>query len=154
MTEHTTSRSTDQGPRAGRPSRRRRRATGRWAAALLVGCAVSVAASGCGEDEPDDVASTSVEPTVITVTELIDRQGTSREGENVLVDAVLFDDGSGLRMCEALAESYPPQCAGRSLTVRNPGFVDVEMDTAQGIRWTDGSVWLLGWIEDGEFVVS
>lgn len=129
-----------------------------WVPAVLAGGLLIAPIASCGSDSSDGASTTgttaTTEAEVITATELLDRLGTDREGENVIVDAVLFEDESGMRICEALAESFPPQCGGRSIAIRNPGFVDAAMTQEQGIRWTDRSVWLLGWIEDGEFVVS
>jgi hypothetical protein len=60
----------------------------------------------------------------------------------------LYDDGTGIRLCEALAESYPPQCGVSSLRVEGE-LPDVEWTEAQGVRWTDEQVELSGEIENG-----
>jgi hypothetical protein len=130
---------------------------------LLAGLAV-FALGGCGgSDSPDEGASsdpTSVVATVVddadalTVGELLDREDQGRSGDNVMVVAMLVDDGTGIRMCEALAESLPPQCGGSSIEVMNPGAINVELTEEQGVRWTDGPVWLLGWVDGESFFVS
>lgn len=123
-------------------------------------CSLAIAVTACnGSDptdatEPGDDSTPTIDAERITAVDLLDRVGTVRESETVLVEAVLFENESGLVICESLAESFPPQCVDRSLAIRNPDAVDVNFTEEQGIRWTDPAVWLLGWIENGEFVVT
>lgn len=133
------------------------------ASMLLAGLA-AFALGGCGDsDSPDDGGSTDPTSAVVTVAddadtltvgELLDREDQGQSGENVVVVAILLDDGSGLRMCEALAESFPPQCGGRSIEVVNPDVIDVELTEEQGVRWSEAPVQLLGWVEGDAFFVS
>lgn len=94
-----------------------------------------------------------------TVDEALASDGT----ETVGVRGLLFDDGSGLRLCSVFAESYPPQCAGSYLTVEGYGFdriseLDpderVEVAAADGVTWTEGAVTLFGVVNDGVLVVG
>jgi hypothetical protein len=75
----------------------------------------------------------------------------------------LFDDGTGLRMCSALAESFPPQCGGSSLTVDGfgfdrmielPNYEDIQVQSSGTVTWTDGQVTLFGEVVDGTLVVG
>ena len=59
----------------------------------------------------------------------------------------LVESGGEVRLCDALAESYPPQCAGESLRVEGE-LPQAEWSEAQGVRWTDRQVVLRGEIED------
>jgi hypothetical protein len=71
------------------------------------------------------------------------------------VQGSLFDDGTGARLCEALAESYPPQCGGVSIPVTGyEEVITVPLSNAQGVTWTDQPVSLLGEIINGTLVVS
>lgn len=73
----------------------------------------------------------------------------------IAVKGFLLVDDSGARLCELLAESFPPQCGGASIPVA--GYEEVirePLTTAQGITWTDGTVALLGEIIDGTLVVD
>jgi hypothetical protein len=73
----------------------------------------------------------------------------------IAVRGFLLDDGSGARLCEALAESYPPQCGVASIAVTGyEEMVDVPLVQAQGVTWTDQTVSLLGEIVDGVLVVD
>ena len=142
----------------GRIGRGRRRVV---RASLLSGLAVLAMANCGGSDSLEDAgtsAPTSVvataEGATLTVGELLEAEDQGRSGHNVVVVAMLVDDGTGMRMCEALAESYPPQCGGRSIDVLNPDVIDVELTEDQGVRWTEGPVSLFGWVEGESFFVS
>jgi hypothetical protein len=58
----------------------------------------------------------------------------------VTVAGFLLADDTGTRLCEALAESFPPQCAMAWIEVANPALLDVEWSQAQGVLWTDQGV--------------
>lgn len=98
--------------------------------------------------EPADRAEFEVRVgNAISVSELL---ATSPE-EPVYVSGILFDDGSGVRLCGALGESSPPQCIGESMVISNPEWVDVEFTSLANVRWTYRAVVLLGELDDGEF---
>lgn len=116
----------------------------------------------------DDSNGTSDDPTApttiaaedvgaITVGELLDRP---TDGDTAVVFAYVLADGSSTRICEVLAESFPPQCGGRNVEVRNPDdleakfLLDITLTEEQDVRWTEQPVSLIGWIEDGQFVVT
>jgi hypothetical protein len=73
----------------------------------------------------------------------------------IAVRGFLFDDGSGWRLCDALAESFPPQCGGESVAISgHEEVVDVPYLNEQGVTWTDATVTVLGEIVDGTLVVD
>ena len=73
----------------------------------------------------------------------------------IAVQGFLVDDGTGARLCEALAESYPPQCGGASILVTGyEDVITVPLGTEQGVTWTDESVSLFGEVTGGTLVVS
>ena len=73
----------------------------------------------------------------------------------IAVRGLLFIDDQGARLCEVLAESYPPQCGGTFLPVTNyEEVLGVPLSNAQGISWTDQLVSFMGEIVDGTFVVD
>ena len=66
-------------------------------------------------------------------------------GEPLLVNgALVIDPNSRVLLCEALAESFPPQCGGLRLEVRglDPAGIP-DMEEANGVRWAE-QVQLLG----------
>ncbi len=73
----------------------------------------------------------------------------------IAVQGFLLDDGTGARLCEALAESFPPQCGGTSIAVSNyEEVLDVPLQSEQNTTWTDEWVTFFGEIVDGVFVVD
>lgn len=71
------------------------------------------------------------------------------------VQGFLLDDGSGARFCEALAESYPPQCGGASvLIVGYDEVVSVPLMSAENTTWTDDTFVVFGEIIDGVLTVD
>lgn len=73
----------------------------------------------------------------------------------IAVQGFLFDDGSGPVLCDALAESFPPQCPGDSLPVSgHEEAIGVPVVTEQGVTWTDQTVVLFGEVVDGTLVVD
>ncbi|MDH3730051.1 MAG: hypothetical protein OES13_02830, partial [Acidimicrobiia bacterium] len=73
---------------------------------------------------------------------------------NVVVLTVVFDDGSGMVMCEALAESFPPQCPGPKVTIENPEVMQGLPLTEEGqVQWSDRPVLVYGSLGDAGFRV-
>lgn len=73
----------------------------------------------------------------------------------VAVQGFLFDDGSGPVLCDALAESFPPQCGADSLAVSgHEQSIDAPLINEQGVTWTDQVVVVFGEIVDGTLVVD
>lgn len=98
-------------------------------------------------DEP--VSSIPDDEDAISVAELLE---ATPDGD-VAVRGLLFDDGSGLRLCEMLAESFPPQCAGATVAIANPDAVDVDFTVEGDVRWTDRAVVLFGRLDGDTFTV-
>jgi hypothetical protein len=73
----------------------------------------------------------------------------------IAVQGFLVDSGTGAKLCEALAESFPPQCGGASIPVTGyEEVIDVPLNSNQNTTWTDEVVTLFGEIIDGTFVVD
>lgn len=108
-------------------------------------------ACGIGPDAPTDDSDPGGgpridEPTItvvqgqadgpgISVDEAIARAGT----EAVLVNGALFIDPDGVvRLCSAIAESFPPQCGGARLLVEglDPAAVP-DLQEANDVRWAE-----------------
>jgi len=102
------------------------------------------------EDSPEPAGRAEFEVRVgkaISVSELL---ATSPD-EPVYVTGILFDDGTGVRVCGVLGESSPPQCIGESIVISNPEWVDVEFTSLANVRWTYEAVVLIGELDDGDF---
>lgn len=87
----------------------------------------------------------------LTITEAIAYDGT----EPVAVGGFVVTTADGTRLCEALAESFPPQCGGLSLNVVNPdtltNFVLIEEGETQ---WSPELVVVIGHIAGTDLTVS
>ena len=63
-------------------------------------------------------------------------------------------DGAGARICESLAESFPPQCGGAHLDITNPGVLtDLPLVEEGSTQWTDTYVTLFGDVNENLFTV-
>ncbi len=102
-----------------------------------------------GGDAP--VSSALVVDGGIGISEAISYEGT----QVVAVRGFFVSVRGQSRLCELLAESYPPQCAGVSVVITNPdalpgGDLRQEGDT----RWSEGYVTVLGNIDGGELTIA
>ncbi len=74
------------------------------------------------------------------------------------VSGFLFGDDQGFRLCEVLAESFPPQCGGVSLPLGNfdPASTanDENVHEDQGITWSDNYMLFFGEIADGMLIID
>jgi len=71
----------------------------------------------------------------------------------ILVTGYYVDSGSGPLLCEALAESYPPQCGGASIPLADTSAVDPDsVQTVEQTSWSDDPVIVVGEIVDGMLV--
>lgn len=98
-------------------------------------------------DVDDPASSTRDDEDAMSVAELL---SSSQQGP-VSIRGSLFDDGTGLRLCDALAESFPPQCPEDFVFIANPEWVEADFTVEAGVRWTDRVVVLYGELIDGEF---
>lgn len=72
-----------------------------------------------------------------------------------LMSGFYLADGSGTRLCEALAESFPPQCGGASIVLDETGTaVETETVTEGDVTWSEQSTSVEGQIVDDVFVVG
>ncbi len=109
------------------------------------------------EPTPDDSGEGDVTSGVvipaggITIAEAL----AEASGGTVALSAFVFIDDGGARVCDAVAESFPPQCGGESLELSTIETVDPDdLEEAQGIRWTNDRITLFGEIVDGIFVID
>lgn len=63
----------------------------------------------------------------------------------------IFRSQGETKICDAILESYPPQCGGETYKVTGLDFSGVDLQDAQGVSWTEQPVTLKGVLaEDGE----
>ena len=79
----------------------------------------------------------------------------SDSDQPLLVNGSLVATVEGVRLCDVLMESYPPQCGAPYLTVEGLDLSTVEgLQEASGVSWTDFPFQLLGTVKDGVITVN
>ena len=117
--------------------------------------AFAVACGGTGEPADDDTGSPKVSGIAAGPGISIEEALASELHEMLLVNGNLLAEGGEVRLCSALAESFPPQCGGASLQVQGVELEEVDGLVTEGdVSWTDRPIQLLGVVEDGVLTVS
>lgn len=124
--------------------------------ALIVAAALAVTVGGCGSSTDDGTVGGSASSPLT-----IEQALVLGEADAVWVSGSLLAVGSDVRLCAALAESYPPQCAGPSLVVHGAdvdGIVGLSRTTvasgAGPATWSEFPVLFGGSLSDGVLSVT
>jgi hypothetical protein len=74
----------------------------------------------------------------VTVADALGRQGTD---QRLLVRGALFVAADGTtRLCDAIAESFPPQCGGARIEVLGLDLSSIDgLQQANGVRWAESA---------------
>jgi hypothetical protein len=112
--------------------------------ALFAALLASVALVGCGgEDEPGGSHA-----------EILVEDAAGHEGP-ASVTGSLLANGDDVRLCAALAESFPPQCGGDSITVVGLDLGTLDGLTTEGdVTWSDLPITVEGVLGDGTLTVD
>ena len=119
---------------------------------LAVVTIASVVAAACGDDDDDPVSG----PTIgvgpgLSIGEAL----TSNLTGPLLINGLLHVQNGQVRLCESLAESFPPQCAGRFLVVEGLDLTTMDGLTSEGsVTWSDQPVQVLGTVEGEVLTVA
>ena len=115
---------------------------------------LAVAACG-GDDDSADGTEPATAGLAMGPGISIDDALASDSDEPLLVNGNLLAEGGVVRLCSALAESFPPQCGGASLVVEGLKLEEVDgLVTEADVSWTDRPIQLLGVVSDGTLTVS
>jgi hypothetical protein len=120
-------------------------------AMLLAAC------GGTGDDPPtsagggptgDPVLVIAAGPITDPGMSVADALGHRATDDLVTVSGALFVDGDGtVRLCDAIAESFPPQCGGERIVVQGLDLAAVAgLQTEGDVSWAEG-VTLFGSVE-------
>jgi hypothetical protein len=109
--------------------------------AALLAC---VALVGCGSEE-----EAGGSPVEILVEDAADHEGPA------LVTGSLLANGDDVKLCAALAESFPPQCGGGSISVVGLDLETLDGLTTEGdVTWSDLPITVEGVLADGTLTVD
>jgi hypothetical protein len=121
---------------------------------LLAALLTAAALAGCGgegDSGSDTGGGDAGRGPGLSIEEAI----ASELDELLLVNGNLLAIGDEVRLCSALAESFPPQCSGPSLCVEGLDLEEVEGLITEGdVSWIDRPIQLLGQVEDETITVS
>jgi hypothetical protein len=135
---------------------------------LVLVLTLALVAAACGDTAPgagDGPSGTAADggatsgaavDGVLTVADAVAGDATG----TIAVEGYLFGDETGWRLCEVLAESFPPQCGGAALLLGDfdRSLVADDGTTAlqenQGITWSESYVALRGEIVEGTLLVD
>lgn len=123
---------------------------------LLLMVALGAVLTACGADAPTtddpivDPGPGRAADGIITVTlgqatgpgiSIADAVNQAGGQDPLLVNGTLFVDPDGtVQLCDAIAESFPPQCGGTRLEVRGLDLAGVpDLQEANGVRWAEGA---------------
>ena len=119
--------------------------------ALLAGCT-----GQGGSDDPTDNDGTA--PPVLVIADggpgdgpglsVADALTHGPTDDLVTVTGALFVDADGtVRLCDAIAESFPPQCGGERIVVEGLDLADVpDLQEENGVSWAESAT-LFGSVE-------
>ena len=119
-------------------------------AAVLTAALVGCSTSSPGGPTPGGPRSGTATGPGISVREALD----SDFDTPVLVNGALFVSAGQVRLCSAIAESFPPQCGGDRIEVEG-----LELATIDGLQAEGGTSWaesvqLLGNVDNGVLVIA
>ncbi|MGA9595806.1 MAG: hypothetical protein WBV06_06600, partial [Acidimicrobiia bacterium] len=87
----------------------------------------------------------------LTVAETL---GTDAAGV-LAVTGFVVSTGDEVRLCDALAEAYPPQCGGDSVPLDGLDAIDPDSLTTEGdVSWTDTQQTVFGQLTDGVLITT
>ena len=126
----------------------------RWFGLLIVGALV-LAACGGAEDGGSDPTGGVVPGSAMGPGISIEDALTADSDQPLLVNGFLFVDEDGtVTMASLMAESLPPIPGGDQLVVEGLDLGGFHFSESQGLRWTDGSVQVLGVLNGNTLTVS
>ena len=117
---------------------------------LAVATIVSALAAACGDEDLASGPNSGVGPGIS-----IGEAFTSNLQGPLLINGHLHAQNGQVRLCELLAESFPPQCGGRSLVVQGLDLTTMNGLTTEGsVTWSDQLMQVLGTLEGDVLTVG
>lgn len=102
--------------------------------------------------EPQDLTNGADDGATVPTAAIADAATTSGQ---IIVSGFVVDVAGEIHLCSVLAESFPPQCGGDSITVTDISQVDPDSLSSEGnVTWTDQPVLISGEMVDGTLVAN
>jgi hypothetical protein len=119
---------------------------------LAVGAIFALALTACGAaDSGDDVTATTGGGGRLAAVS-IEQVLTFDDDTPVFVRGILFSDANGVKLCEAIGESFPVQCLGDQISITDldlfPEYADLLVGDDE-VRTSDGEVAVVGYYSNG-----
>jgi hypothetical protein len=132
----------------------------RFLLVMLAAVALGAGLAACGGDEAPSGDGGNAPPSAGEIISVEEALASAPEGPVTVRGFLLAAEGDPVKLCAALAESYPPQCGVASLVVEG-----LDLSTVEGLTtptepdyahtsWTDAEIRLTGELEDGVLVVE
>lgn len=95
-------------------------------------------------------ACLSFAPKPLTIGEALERGS----GHDVAVRGTLHVQGDEVRLCDGLAESYPPQCPGRYLVLQGADLAHADLAREGEVAWGEEPTTVRGTLDGATLVVA
>ena len=124
---------------------------------LAVGAILALALTACNTAESTDDTTGDTGDGGRLAAVSIAQVLTFDDETPVFVRGTLFSDANGVKLCEAIGESFPVQCLGDQISVTDlelfPEYADLLVGDGE-VRTSDGEVAVLGFYTDGNLRVD
>ncbi len=94
--------------------------------------------------------TTEPQPPSVRVGDLFDGEGARQ----ATVEGFVVWDATSARLCDVLMESFPPQCGSPWVVIANPDAFDEPLESAGGVRWTQGYVSITGYFDGDRLILG
>jgi hypothetical protein len=111
-------------------------------------CLSAFALAGCGADIGASPLDDCDDAPDYTVKEAVEQ----RPMGVVRVEGYIVARAGNARLCSALLESHPPQCGNPSLDLGRSQTRGYEVESSQGVVWTEEEHRILGSLRDNALV--
>lgn len=101
--------------------------------------------------DSDGLASGGMVVDALSIADALSYKGS----EPIAVAGFVVRTSESSRLCDALAESYPPQCAGKRIEITNPDATDAIQLVEEGnVQWSPERVTVIGTVASEGFTID
>ncbi len=123
----------------------------RYRAVMVLAAILALAGAACGGGGDEEPVTGSAVGPGISIEEALAFDGE----QPLLVNGVIVASGEEVRLCSALAESFPPQCGEPSLIVEGLDLDSLTGLSSEGaVTWSEEQVQLVGSVSDATLTVD